>query len=424
MKAKLVKVFAVTAALSLSLTGCVKSGGGSSSPPGAATTAPAGSAGSAGASGGAASAGGGGAGCATGPVKVGYIPKLGTDPYMTTVRAGAMDAAKELGGSVVYTEPSEATGAAQIPFVNQLVSQGVGAIAISGSDLNGAAAALKAAQAKGIKVISFDSDVAPEARSLFINQADTGELGQRMLDSMAGLINNEGEFAVLSSTQTAVNQNAWIADMKKRLSSDSKFAKMKLVTIAYGEEKADINAQKAKELVQTYPNLKGIIVPAGIGLPAAAAALQQSGSLGKVKITGLAPALDHQELHQVRQRARHLVERHRPRLPVLLRRPGRGPVQGQDGGRIHADRGTAQGLQDRRKRRDHPRALNHRHPVQRRPVQVLTCDPRWGLRTGAKPPPFMQSNERADPCAPARRAATDRRRLSHRPTRNCWPGAS
>lgn len=290
MKAKLVKVFAVTAALSLSLTGCVKSGGGSSSPPGAATTAPAGSAGSAGASGGAASAGGGGAGCATGPVKVGYIPKLGTDPYMTTVRDGAMDAAKELGGSVVYTEPSEATGAAQIPFVNQLVSQGVGAIAISGSDLNGAAAALKAAQAKGIKVISFDSDVAPEARSLFINQADTGELGQRMLDSMAGLINNEGEFAVLSSTQTAVNQNAWIADMKKRLSSDSKFAKMKLVTIAYGEEKADINAQKAKELVQTYPNLKGIIVPAGIGLPAAAAALQQSGSLGKVKITGLAPA--------------------------------------------------------------------------------------------------------------------------------------
>jgi rhamnose transport system substrate-binding protein len=64
---------------------------------------------------------------------------------------------------------------------------------------------------------------------------------------------------------------------------------MKLVTVAYGEEKADVNAQKAKELVQAYPNLKGLIVPAGIGLPAAAEALSQSGDLGKVKMAGLAP---------------------------------------------------------------------------------------------------------------------------------------
>jgi rhamnose transport system substrate-binding protein len=147
-------IVAVTAALALSLTACVKSGS---------TSANAGATGSAGAS----------STCATGPVKVGYIPKLGTDPYMTTVRDGAQEAAKELGGEVIYTEPSEATGAAQIPFVNQLISQGVGVIAISGSDANGAAAALKAAQAKGIKVITFDSDVAPDARSLFINQADS-----------------------------------------------------------------------------------------------------------------------------------------------------------------------------------------------------------------------------------------------------------
>lgn len=264
----------------LALTGCVKSS----------TSTPTSSAAAGGTSAAAGSAAPAGKDCSTGPVKVGYIPKLGTDPYMTTVRDGAMDAAKEIGGSVIYTQPSEATGAAQIPFVNQLISQGVGVIAISGSDLNGAAAALKAAKAKGIKVLSFDSDVAPEARSLFINQADTAELGTKMLDSMAGMMGNAGEFAILSSTQTAVNQNAWIASMKSRLASDPKLAKMKLATIAYGQEKADVNAQKAKELVSTYPNLKGIIVPAGIGLPAAAEALTQSGDLGKVKITGLAPA--------------------------------------------------------------------------------------------------------------------------------------
>lgn len=228
--------------------------------------------------------------CVTGPVKVGIIPKLGTDPYMVTVEKAAEAAAKASGnGEVIYTSPSDATGAAQIPFVNQLISSGVNAIMISGSDLNSTADALSKAKAAGIKVVSFDSDIAPESRGFFINQADTSKIGDQMLVAMANMINNTGDFAILSSTQTAVNQNAWIASIKKTLASDPKYAKMKLVTVAYGEEKADVNAQKALELVRAYPNLKGIIVPAGIGLPAAAQALSKNGYLGKVKLSGLAP---------------------------------------------------------------------------------------------------------------------------------------
>lgn len=227
--------------------------------------------------------------CASGPVKVGIIPKLGTDPYMVTVKNAVEAAAAKDGSTVIYTSPSDATGAAQIPFVNQLISQNVDVIMISGSDLNSTSAALAKAKAAGIKVVSWDSDIAPESRGFFVNQADTAKIGDQMLKSMAQMLNNEGDFAILSSTQTAVNQNAWIASIKDKLANDPAYAKMKLVTVAYGEEKADVNAQKAKELVQAYPNLKGIIVPAGIGLPAAAEALSQSGDLGRIKISGLAP---------------------------------------------------------------------------------------------------------------------------------------
>jgi rhamnose transport system substrate-binding protein len=227
--------------------------------------------------------------CVEGPIKIGLIPKLGTDPYMVTVQKAVEAAAAKDGSTVIYTSPSDATGAAQIPFVNQLISQGVDVIAISGSDLNSASAALAKAKQAGIKVISWDSDVAPDSRAFFLNQADTSKIGDQMLASLSDMIGGEGEFAILSSTQTAVNQNAWIASIKDKLANDAKFSKMKLVTVAYGEEKADVNAQKAKELVQAYPNLKGIIVPAGIGLPAAAEALSQSGDLGRVKISGLGP---------------------------------------------------------------------------------------------------------------------------------------
>src|SRR6202008_4059296 len=63
-----------------------------------------------------------------------------------------------------------------------------------------------------------------------------------------------------------------------------------LVQVAYGEESEQVNQQQALGLVQAFPNLKGIIIPAGIGMPAADRGLEQAGLLKKVKLTGLAPA--------------------------------------------------------------------------------------------------------------------------------------
>ena len=170
------------------------------------------------------------------------------------------------------------------------MSQKVGVIAIAGNDANAVAPALKRAAKEGVRVISYDSDVAVDARQVLINQVKGDSLAEMMLVSMHDLIGGEGEFAILSSTPTATNQNAWIDFMKNMLAKDAKFSKMKLVQIAYGEESEQVNQQQALALVQAFPNLKGIIVPAGIGLPAAARALEEAGSIGKVKLTGLAPA--------------------------------------------------------------------------------------------------------------------------------------
>jgi rhamnose transport system substrate-binding protein len=228
--------------------------------------------------------------CAKSPVKVGFLPKLDTDPYFLVAHMGAEQAQKEIGGSLIQEAPSQATAEAQIEFINNLVSQGAKVIAISGTDANALAPALRRAMRHGVRIISYDSDVAPDARTLFINQANGDSLAEMMLESMGKMINYDGEFAILSSTPTATNQNAWITLMKARLASDPKFAKMKLVQIAYGQESEQINQQQALGLVQAFPQLKGIIVPAGIGLPAAARALEQAGELNRIKLTGLAPA--------------------------------------------------------------------------------------------------------------------------------------
>ena len=227
--------------------------------------------------------------CATGPVTVGLLPKLDTDPYFQVAKTGAEEAMGEIGGKVVQQAPSQATAEAQIEFINNLVAQKVDVIAIAGNDANAVAPALKRAAKQGVRVISYDSDVSAEVRAVFLNQAKGDSLAEMMLESMGQMINYDGDFAILSSTPTATNQNAWIDFMKAKL-KEPKYAKMKLVQVAYGEESEQVNQQQALALVQAFPSLKGIIIPAGNGLPAAARAMEQAGSLGKVKLTGLAPA--------------------------------------------------------------------------------------------------------------------------------------
>ncbi|TPI19496.1 MULTISPECIES: rhamnose ABC transporter substrate-binding protein [unclassified Mesorhizobium] len=228
--------------------------------------------------------------CAKEPVTVGFLPKLDTDPYFKVAQQGAEEAAKEIGGKAIQVAPSQATAEAQIDFINSLVTQKVGVIAISANDANAVAPALKRAAQQGVKVVSYDSDVAGDARAVFANQAKGDSLAEMMLESAYNLIGGEGDFAILSSTPTATNQNAWIDFMKKKMAAEPKFSKMKLVQVAYGEESEQVNQQQALALVQAFPDLKAIIVPAGIGLPAAARALEEAGLMGKVKLTGLAPA--------------------------------------------------------------------------------------------------------------------------------------
>lgn len=78
--------------------------------------------------------------------------------------------------------------------------------------------------------------------------------------------------------------------MKVQLATNPAYKNLRLVKVAYGQEQADVNAQQAVALAQAYPQLKGMIIPAGIGYPAAAQALSQIGALGRIKLTGLAPS--------------------------------------------------------------------------------------------------------------------------------------
>src|SRR3954465_15524370 len=214
------------------------------------------------------------------------IPKQPGNPYEEFEHSGVDEALKELGGSNRITGPTDAGASTQIPIINAAVQQKPDAIIIAGNDPDAVAPALKQAAAKGIKIVGMDSDVAADARSVFINQVTTQLVGENQVESISKEIGGKGDIAILSATANATNQNAWIKVMKETL-KQPKYKNMRLVKVAYGDDDDQKSFQEMQGLIQAYPNLAGVISPTTVGVAAAARYLSKSPQKGKVKLTGL-----------------------------------------------------------------------------------------------------------------------------------------
>jgi rhamnose transport system substrate-binding protein len=214
------------------------------------------------------------------------IPKQLGNPYEEFEHSGVDEALKELGGTNTISGPTDAGASTQIPIINAAVQKKPDAIIIAGNDPNAVAPALKQAAQKGVKIVGMDSDVAPDARSVFINQVTTELVGKNQVESIARQIDNKGQIAILSATANATNQNAWIKVMKDTL-KDPKYKDIKLVKVAYGDDDDQKSFQQMQGLIQAYPKLKGVISPTTVGVAAAARYLSTSPQKGKIKLTGL-----------------------------------------------------------------------------------------------------------------------------------------
>jgi rhamnose transport system substrate-binding protein len=219
--------------------------------------------------------------------RIALVVKSLGNGFFDAANKGAQEAAAELGDvEVIYTGPTAATAEAQIEVINSLIAQQVDAIAISANDPDALVPALQRAMQRGIKVISWDSGVAPEGRQLHLNPSDTNLIGETIIKLAADYLPEGGDVAILSAASTATNQNAWIEAAKAAL--PEKFPNINLVATVYGDDDSVKSTDEAKGLIASYPNLKAIIAPTTVGVVAAAQVVTDQDLIGKVNVTGLA----------------------------------------------------------------------------------------------------------------------------------------
>jgi len=219
--------------------------------------------------------------------RVGLVVKNLGNSYFDACRDGALEAAKAIGGmEIIYTAPTKPTAEDQIAVLDSLLAQKVDGIIVAADDANALVPFGKKAAQRGIKVISFDSAIAPGGRLVHLAASSTDLIGAKQVQMIAKTLKNEGEVAILSASSTMTNQNSWIAAMKEEWKKPE-YAKMPLVATVYGDDQDDKSYREMQALVKAHPNLKGVISPTTIGIRAGAKAIMDGGLAGKVYITGL-----------------------------------------------------------------------------------------------------------------------------------------
>jgi rhamnose transport system substrate-binding protein len=218
------------------------------------------------------------------------LPKFLGIAVFDQAHTGAVEAQKELKNpkDVKFLGPTpENSVAGQIEIVTNATTQNVGAIMISNNAGDQIAPAAKAAHDKGIKIVTWDSPIpTAEGEDVFVAQVDFNKTGQVMADMALNILPDGGEFAILSASPDAANQNAWIKAFEEVM-KDPKYSKLKQVDLVYGNDQSEQSYNQALALVDKHPDLKLIMAPTTVGIAAAAKAMQDEKLCDKVKVSGL-----------------------------------------------------------------------------------------------------------------------------------------
>lgn len=185
------------------------------------------------------------------------VVKVDGIAWFDRMREGVKQFAADTGHDTWMVGPSQADAAAQVQLVENLIAQGVDAIAIVPFSVEAVEPVLKKARDRGIVVIAHEASNIQNA-DYVLEAFDNFAYGAKLMEVLGKAMGGEGKYVCTVGSLTSKSQNEWIdgaiAYQKEH------FPKMQMATNrleTYDDANTDYN--KLKEVLTTYPDLKGII---------------------------------------------------------------------------------------------------------------------------------------------------------------------
>ncbi|MBW3629437.1 MAG: substrate-binding domain-containing protein [Gemmatimonadetes bacterium] len=195
-----------------------------------------------------------------GKLTIAMIAKSSTNPVFLSARVGAEAAAKELSQArgvpieIVWLTPPQEDGQVQAQRVAQAVNEGADAILLSASDAGKVTGAIRDAVARGVQVMTFDSDVPESGRFAFYG-VDDAETGAKVMTELAAQLGAQGgEIGILAGNQNAPNLQKRVQGVKDQA---AKHPGVKIAGVFNHPETPQDAAAEVIRATNAYPNIRG-----------------------------------------------------------------------------------------------------------------------------------------------------------------------
>ena len=192
-------------------------------------------------------------------IRIAMIGKSSTNPVFLSARTGAEQAARELSArygiqvEVAWLTPPQEDGQLQAQRVAQAVNEGASAILIACSDAGKVTGAINDAVARGVPVMTFDSD-APASKRFAYYGVDDVETGRRLMRELAQLLDGKGNVAVLAGNQNAPNLRKRVDGVKEEAATHPG---IKIIGVFNHTETPQDAAAEVVRVGNAYPEING-----------------------------------------------------------------------------------------------------------------------------------------------------------------------
>jgi ribose transport system substrate-binding protein len=192
-------------------------------------------------------------------LKIALIAKSSTNPVFLSARTGAEAAARELGQKhgipieIAWLTPPTEDGQVQAQRIAQAVNEGATAVLVSCSDAGKVTGAINDAVARGVPVMTFDSD-APGSKRFAFYGVDDVETGERVMAELAKQMGEKGKVAVLAGNQNAPNLRRRVEGVKKEAAN---YPGITIVDTFYHIETPQDAAAEVLRVQNAYPEIQG-----------------------------------------------------------------------------------------------------------------------------------------------------------------------
>lgn len=217
------------------------------------------------------------------------VGKIDGISWFNRMREGVEEFGAKTGHDTFMQSPAQADAAQQVQIIEVLIAQGVDAICVVPFSPEALEPVLKKAMDAGIVVVTHEAtsqqntDVILEA---FRNEDFGAEMAAYLIESMGG----EGQMANFVGSLTSKSHNEQQDGVETLIANNENIELVSRRNEDYDDQMIAYN--KTKELLATYPDLKGIIGSASTTAPGAGLAVDESGLQDKVSVVGVGTPLD------------------------------------------------------------------------------------------------------------------------------------